>query len=228
MNPAGRIVTIYGNMVTAEIDGPIRQNAVTYCLRSDGVRLKSEIIRIRGRLADMQVYELTRGLRVGDAVEVTDELLSLELGPGLLGQIYDGLQNPLPALAAVAGRFMSPGHYLPALDRTRLWDYTPLLKTGDRVLAADATRPGARGDLRAPHHGPLRPAGGVDRRSRGPGGQLRRGPADRRARAGRPHPPGDHGPALAHPRPAVGRHPAAAAGHAAGHQAADRRHVFSR
>jgi V/A-type H+-transporting ATPase subunit A len=137
VSPAGRIVTIYGNMVTAEIEGPIRQNAVTYCLRADGVRLKSEIIRIRGRLADMQVYELTGGLRVGDAVEITDELLSLELGPGLLGQIYDGLQNPLPALAAVAGRFMSPGHYLPALDRTKLRDYTPLLKPGDRVLAAD-------------------------------------------------------------------------------------------
>ncbi len=137
MSHTGRIVTIYGNMVTAEVDGPIRQNAVTYCLRSDGTRLMSEIIRVRGRQADMQVYEITRGLRVGDAVEVTDELLSLELGPGLLGQIFDGLQIPLPALAAAAGRFMIPGHYLPALDRARLWDYTPLLKPGDRVRAAD-------------------------------------------------------------------------------------------
>ena len=137
MSAAGRIVAVYGNLVTAEIDGPIRQNAVTYCLRSDGVRLMSEIIRVRGRLADMQVYEITRGLRVGDAVEVTEDLLSLELGPGLLGQIFDGLQNPLPALAAEAGRFMAPGHYLPALDRSRQWDFTPLAQPGDRVLAAD-------------------------------------------------------------------------------------------
>jgi V/A-type H+-transporting ATPase subunit A len=124
-------------MVTARIDGPVRQNAVAYCARADGVRLMAEIIRIRGRLADMQVYESTRGLRVGDAVEVTDGLLSLELGPGLLGQIFDGLQTPLPALAAAAGRFLAPGHYLPALDRARVWDFQPLAQPGDRILAAD-------------------------------------------------------------------------------------------
>lgn len=137
MSTTGRIVAVYGNLVAAEIDGPIRQNAVTYCLRSDGVRLMSEIIRVRGRVADMQVYEITRGLRVGDPVEVTDDLLSLELGPGLLGQIFDGLQNPLPALATEAGRFLVPGHYLPALDRSREWDFTPLAKPGDRALPAD-------------------------------------------------------------------------------------------
>jgi V/A-type H+-transporting ATPase subunit A len=132
-----RIAAVYGNMVTTEVDGPIRQNAVAYCTRSDGVRLMSEIIRIRGRLADMQVFESTRGLRVGDPVEVTDDLLSLELGPGLLGRIFDGLQNPLPALAAATGRFLAPGHYLPALDRSQEWEFTPLAKPGDRVLAAD-------------------------------------------------------------------------------------------
>ena len=137
MSVAGRIVTVYGNLVTAEVQGAIRQNAVAYCTRADGIRLVSEVIRIRGNLADMQVYESTRGLRVGDPVEVTDEMLSLELGPGLLGQIYDGLQNPLPALAAAAGRFLVPGHYLPALDRTLAWDFQPLVQAGDKVLAAD-------------------------------------------------------------------------------------------
>lgn len=136
MSLTGKILTIYGNMVTAEVDGAIRQNAVAYCRRSDGVRLMSEIIRIRGNRADMQVFELTRGLKAGDEVEITDELLSLELGPGLLGQIYDGLQNPLPLLARKVGRFLEPGHYLPALDRAKKWAFTPVAKPGDRVRAA--------------------------------------------------------------------------------------------
>ena len=70
MSSTGRIVTVYGNMVTAEVEGTVRQNAVAYCQRSDGVRLMSEIIRIRGKLADMQVFELTRGLKVGDPVKI--------------------------------------------------------------------------------------------------------------------------------------------------------------
>lgn len=138
MSLTGRIVTVYGNMVTAEVEGAVRQNAVAYCHRSDGVKLMSEIIRIRGNRADMQVFELTRGLKVGDLVEVTDELLSLELGPGLLGQIYDGLQNPLPVLADKVGNFLHPGNYFPALDRNKKWAFTPLVKPGDRVRAADA------------------------------------------------------------------------------------------
>ena len=72
MSLTGRIVTVYGNMVTAEVNGSVAQNAVAYCHRSDGVKLMSEIIRIRGNLIDMQVFELTRGLMVGDLVEVTD------------------------------------------------------------------------------------------------------------------------------------------------------------
>jgi V/A-type H+-transporting ATPase subunit A len=124
-------------MVTAEYEGAVRQNAVAYCQRSDGVRLMSEIIRIRGNLADMQVFELTRGLKVGDPVEITDELLSLELGPGLIGMVYDGLQNPLPELAEQVGKFLQPGNYLKALDRTRDWEFKPIAKEGDVVKAAD-------------------------------------------------------------------------------------------
>ena len=124
-------------MVTAEVEGTVRQNAVAYCQRSDGVRLMSEIIRIRGKLADMQVFELTRGLKVGDPVEITEELLSLELGPGLIGMVYDGLQNPLPEMAAQVGKFLEPGHYLKALDRKRDWDFTPLVAPGTVVTSAE-------------------------------------------------------------------------------------------
>jgi len=124
-------------MVTAEFEGSVRQNAVAYCQRSDGVRLMSEIIRIRKNRADMQVFELTRGLKIGDAVEITDELLSVELGPGLIGMIYDGLQNPLPEMAEKVGKFLEPGHYLKALDRAQQWEFTPVASVGDTVSAAE-------------------------------------------------------------------------------------------
>ena len=137
MSITGKIVTVYGNMVTAEVEGTVRQNAVAYCKRSDGVRLMSEIIRIRGKLADMQVFEITRGLKVGDEVEITEELLSVELGPGLIGMVYDGLQNPLTKLAEANGNFLQPGSYLKALDRDKDWDFTPIAKVGDVVKAAD-------------------------------------------------------------------------------------------
>jgi V/A-type H+-transporting ATPase subunit A len=137
VSTTGRIVTVYGNMVTAEFEGAVRQNAVAYCQRSDGVRLMSEIIRIRGNRADMQVFELTRGLKVGDPVEITEELLSLELGPGLIGMVYDGLQNPLPEMAEKIGKFLKPGNYLKALDRTRKWEFTPLVEEGETLSAAE-------------------------------------------------------------------------------------------
>lgn len=136
MSLIGHIATVYGNMVTAEFDGSIRQNAVAYCQRSDGVKLMAEIIRIKGNLADMQVFELTRGLKVGDPVEITDELLSVELGPGLIGKVYDGLQNPLPKLAEKVGKFLEPGNYLDALDREKKWDFTPVAKEGDILTSA--------------------------------------------------------------------------------------------
>ncbi|PKL41007.1 MAG: V-type ATP synthase subunit A [Candidatus Riflebacteria bacterium HGW-Riflebacteria-1] len=137
MSTTGRIVTVYGNMVTAEFEGSVRQNAVAYCQRTDGVRLMSEIIRVRGKRCDMQVFELTRGLKVGDAVEITDELLSVELGPGLIGMIYDGLQNPLPEMAEKVGKFLEPGHYLKALDRAQQWEFAPVASVGDTVSAAE-------------------------------------------------------------------------------------------
>jgi V/A-type H+/Na+-transporting ATPase subunit A len=133
----GRIVAVYGNMVTAETGGPVVQNSVAYCCRDDGARLLSEVIRIRGSRADLQVFEETRGLQVGDPVEFQRDLLSALLGPGLLGQIYDGLQNPLPELARDAGYFLEPGRYLPGLPQDRTWSFTPTAGPLDVVGPGD-------------------------------------------------------------------------------------------
>ena len=133
----GKIVAVFGNMVIAEADGRVVQNSVGYCRRSDGARLLSEVIRVRGALADLQVFEETRGLQIGDPVEFRDEMLSVVLGPGLLAQIYDGLQNPLPQLAEQVGFFLEPGKYIHGLDTAKQWDFTPVAEPGATVQAAD-------------------------------------------------------------------------------------------
>jgi V/A-type H+/Na+-transporting ATPase subunit A len=133
----GRIVAVYGNMVVAEAAGRVVQNATAFCCREDGARLLGEVIRIRGSLADLQVFEETRGLKVGDAVEFRSEMLSVVLGPGLLGQIYDGLQNPLPQLAERSGFFLQPGEYLPGLPLDRTWEFTPRVEPLQIVAAGD-------------------------------------------------------------------------------------------
>ena len=130
---AGKIVKINSNMVTVQMDDFFIQNEVAYIL-SGSARLKAEVIRVRGNRAEMQVYESTSGLKVGESVEFSDELLSVELGPGLLGQIFDGLQNPLPALAQQCGFFLKKGVYLEALPDSS-WEFAPLVKPGERVLA---------------------------------------------------------------------------------------------
>lgn len=129
----GRIIKISGNMVTAETGTFIIQNEVAYIIH-DSQRLKSEVIRIRGAHAELQVYENTGGLTIGDEVEFTDELLCVELGPGLLGQIFDGLQNPLPALAEKCGFFLKRGVYIEALPSERKWEFTPCVKPGAKVM----------------------------------------------------------------------------------------------
>jgi len=134
----GKIVVVYGNLVTAEFEGHVVQNSICYCLRSDGVKLLSEVIRVRGRLADLQVFEHTRGLQVGDPVEFHEEMISVVLGPGLLGQIYDGLQNPLPRLAEKVGFFLEPGNYIHGLPTDRQWEFTPAVQIGDTVSAGDS------------------------------------------------------------------------------------------
>ncbi len=133
----GRIVAVYGNMVIAETTGHVVKNSVGYCCRGDGAKLLSEVIRIRGRLADLQVFEETRGLKVGDAVEFRREMLSVALGPGLLGQIYDGLQNPLPQVAEETGFFLTPGVYIHGLPTDRKWAFTPTAEPGATVRAGE-------------------------------------------------------------------------------------------
>jgi V/A-type H+/Na+-transporting ATPase subunit A len=133
----GKIVAVDGSLVVAEMEDRIVQNSVGYCVRSDGTRLLSEVIRVRGQRADLQVFEETRGLRVEDPVEFDEQMLSVALGPGLLGQIYDGLQNPLPKLAAQVGYFLEPGVYIHGLDTEARWDFTPTAKVGDTVAAGD-------------------------------------------------------------------------------------------
>jgi len=133
---SGRIVGISGNMVTVEVDGNIMQNEVASILKGDR-RLKSEVVRISGARAFMQVFESTKGLTIGDAVEFSGELLAVNLGPGILGQIYDGLQNPLPELAREHGFFLPRGVSASALDRERRWSFTPRVKVGDVVTAGE-------------------------------------------------------------------------------------------
>ncbi|MBN1554928.1 MAG: V-type ATP synthase subunit A [Phycisphaerae bacterium] len=133
----GKIVAVFGNMVVAEAAGEVVQNSVGYCCRDDGAKLLSEIIRVRGRNVDLQVFEETRGLKIGDDVEFETDMLSVSLGPGLLGQIFDGLQNPLPQLAEQEGFFLNPGKYIPGLDQEKTWDFTPAVKAGDTVGAGD-------------------------------------------------------------------------------------------
>lgn len=133
----GTIHGINGNLMTVEFEGAVIQNEVAYALLDDATRLKAEVIRVRGRRADLQVFEDTTGLQVGGTVEFTGELLSVELAPGLLGQIFDGLQNPLPKLAEQCGFFLKRGTYLPAIPRDRAWAYTPTVMPGAIVRAGD-------------------------------------------------------------------------------------------
>lgn len=133
----GKIVAVHGNLVIAETDTRVVQNSVGYCVRQDGVRLLSEVVRVRGRLADLQVFEETRGLKVGDTVEFRREMLSVVLGPGLLGQIYDGLQNPLPKLAEQVGFFLQPGTYIHGLLPDKKWTFTPEIGVGTKVERGD-------------------------------------------------------------------------------------------
>ena len=131
----GHVVSVNGNMVNVEFTGAVTKNEVGYIVLGD-TRLKSEVIRINGNTASLQVYEMTGGVAVGDEVEFTGELLSAELGPGLLTQIYDGLQNPLPKLAEECGFFLQRGVYLTAIP-DKDWPFTPKVKKGDTVIAGD-------------------------------------------------------------------------------------------
>ena len=143
MTATGKIVAVNGNMVTVAFTGAVAQNEVGYALLGDK-KLMAEIVRVRGTRCDMQVFDSTTDLMVDGTVEFTGELLAAELGPGMLAQVYDGLQNPLAGLADEAGKlskeagfFLQRGMYLPGLPRDRKWDWHPTAAIGQRVTAGE-------------------------------------------------------------------------------------------
>lgn len=133
----GKIVGVNGNLLRVAFENPVIQNEVGFAKLGD-IQLKAEVIRVRGTHAELQVFEDTVGLKVGDDVQFSGDLLSVELGPGLLTQVFDGLQNPLPALAEECGFFLQRGKYLDPLPRTTRWAFTPTVRPGDRLSAGDA------------------------------------------------------------------------------------------
>ncbi len=132
----GKVISVNGNLVSVEFSGNVSMNEICYVKVGD-TSLKSEIIRIRGNVAQIQVYEMTNGIKCGDPVEFTGDMLSAELGPGLLGQVYDGLQNPLPLLAEQAGWFLERGVYAPPLNTEQKWEFTPSVKVGAFLRAGE-------------------------------------------------------------------------------------------
>ena len=132
----GYVTGVNGNMVSVRVDGSITKNEVGFILVGE-TRLKGEVIRVNGDIANMQIYEMTNGIKVGDTAEFTGEMMSVELGPGILTQVFDGLQNPLPDLAKKCGFFLQRGVYLDPIPN-RDWEFTPCVKAGDKVRPGDA------------------------------------------------------------------------------------------
>ena len=132
----GKVLSINGNLVSVRFEGNVSMNEICY-VNVDNTKLKSEVIRIRGDIAQIQVYEMTNGIKRGDKVEFTGDMLSAQLGPGLLGQVYDGLQNPLPVLAEQAGWFLERGIYADGLNAEKKWEFTPTAKVGDTLRAGE-------------------------------------------------------------------------------------------
>ncbi|MGM0595435.1 MAG: V-type ATP synthase subunit A [Myxococcota bacterium] len=131
----GHVVGINGNMVTVQIDeGSVVQNEVAFVLVGE-MSLKSEVIKVLGQQCYMQVFEDTTGITVGMKVNFTGEMLAVGIAPGILGEIYDGLQNPLELLDNKDGFFLQRGQYKEPVDHDKKWEFTPLVKQGDKVRA---------------------------------------------------------------------------------------------
>lgn len=127
----GKVVGIIANLVIVEVDGPVSQNEICY-IKMDGVDLMAEVIKVLGKNAYTQVFESTRGLKVGTNVEFMSNMLEVTLGPGILSRNYDGLQNDLDKMDGV---FLKRGEYTSALNEDAEWEFTPIAKTGDKVEA---------------------------------------------------------------------------------------------
>ena len=130
----GRIVRVSGPLVVAEGMDEAKMFDV---VRVSNERLIGEVIELRGDKASIQVYENTGGLGVGEPVESTGQPLSVELGPGLIGAIYDGIQRPLDAIQKIAGDIITRGIEVPGLNREIKWHFVPKVKAGDKVEAGD-------------------------------------------------------------------------------------------
>lgn len=129
----GKVTAIISNLMSIEVDGPVGQNEICY-IKHDDSRLMAEVIRVSGDTAQAQVFESTRGVKVGSEVEFSGFMLEIELGPGLLSQNFDGLQNNLDTLEGV---FLKRGAYAFGVAQETEFDFTPLAKEGDKVEAGD-------------------------------------------------------------------------------------------
>ena len=127
----GVVKGIVSNLVTVEVDGPVSQNEICF-ITVGGTRLMSEVIKIIGAKVFVQVFESTRGMKVGDVAEFAGHMLEVTLGPGLLSKNFDGLQNDLDKMDGV---FLQRGTYTYPLEEDKLWEYKPLAQVGDLVEA---------------------------------------------------------------------------------------------
>lgn len=132
MKTTGKVIGVVSNLVTILADGPVAQNEICY-VTVKGRDLMAEVIKVEGNHAIVQVFESTRGMRVGDTATFEQHMLEVQLGPGMLSKNYDGLQNDLDKMEGV---FLSRGQYTDPLDREKLWAFKPLAKEGDSVEAA--------------------------------------------------------------------------------------------
>ena len=136
--PRAPVVGVQESLITIDVSQtPVMKNEVGYVVLGDE-RLKAEVLRIQGDVADMQVFEETSGVKVGDPVELTGEMLSVALGPGLLGQVFDGLQMPLAVLAGDHGFFLPRGVQVEALDHEKKWKFEAGVSVGAKLVAGQA------------------------------------------------------------------------------------------
>ena len=133
MSTKGPVQGVIANMVTLKVDGPVAQNEICY-IETGGDKLMSEVIKVVGDNVYVQVFESTRGLKVGSPAEFTGHMLEVTLGPGMLSHNFDGLQNDLDKMTGV---FLKRGEYTYPLDNDRLWKFEPIVKVGDKVRSSD-------------------------------------------------------------------------------------------
>ena len=129
MATKGTVLGVIANMVTLTVDGPVAQNEICY-IHTGGDRLMAEVIKVVGSNVYVQVFESTRGLKVGAEAEFTGHMLEVTLGPGMLSKNYDGLQNDLDKMEGV---FLKRGQYTYPLDKEKKWLFKPIVKAGDEV-----------------------------------------------------------------------------------------------